>query len=95
MSVSLYEKIEAAERLREQALTHERWLMWAVARYYCSLGYKVSMKPARAGNAMVDGVAVTSEGDRIAVEVHQATISYVASDNASKRSPQATAASSS
>ena len=27
------------------------------------------MKPARAGNAMVDGVAVTPEGERIAIEV--------------------------
>jgi predicted RecB family endonuclease len=51
------------------ALTNERWLKWAVARYYRSLGYKVSMKPARAGNAMVDGVALSSEGERIAIEV--------------------------
>jgi hypothetical protein len=27
------------------------------------------MKPARAGNAMVDGVAVSPEGERIAIEV--------------------------
>jgi hypothetical protein len=27
------------------------------------------MKPARAGNAMVDGVAVTPEGERIAIEI--------------------------
>jgi hypothetical protein len=27
------------------------------------------MKPARAGNAMVDGVAFTSDGERIAIEV--------------------------
>jgi len=44
-------------------------LKWAVARYYRSLGYMVSMKPAHVGNAMVDGVAVTSEGERIAIEV--------------------------
>jgi hypothetical protein len=50
-------------------LTNERWLKWAIGRYYRSLGYKVSMKPARAGNAMVDGVAVTPEGERIAIEV--------------------------
>jgi hypothetical protein len=50
-------------------LTNERWLKWAVGRYYRSLGYKVSMKPARAGNAMVDGVALSSEGERIAIEV--------------------------
>ena len=50
-------------------MTNERWLKWAIGRYYRSLGYKVSMKPARAGNAMVDGVALSPEGDRIAIEV--------------------------
>jgi hypothetical protein len=50
-------------------LTNERWLKWAIARYYRSLGCKVSMKPARAGNAMVDGVALSPEGERIAIEV--------------------------
>jgi len=50
-------------------MTNERWLKWAVARYYRSLGYKVSMKPAHVGNAMVDGVAVSPEGERIAIEV--------------------------
>jgi len=50
-------------------LTNERWLKWAIARCYRSLGYKVSMKPARAGNAMVDGVALSPEGERIAIEV--------------------------
>ena len=50
-------------------MTNERWLKWAIGRYYRSLGYKISMKPARAGNAMVDGVAVTPEGERIAIEV--------------------------
>ena len=50
-------------------MTNEWWLKWAIGRYYRSLGYKVSMKPARAGNAFVDGVAVTSEGERIAIEV--------------------------
>ena len=44
-------------------------MKWAVARYYRSLGYKVSMKPAHVGNAMVDGVAVSPEGERIAIEV--------------------------
>jgi len=51
------------------ALTNERWLKWAVARYYRSVGYKVSMKPARVGNAMVDGVAIGPEQERIAIEV--------------------------
>jgi predicted RecB family endonuclease len=50
-------------------LTNERWLKWAIARYYHSKGYKVSMKPARVGNAMVDGVATGPEGERIAIEV--------------------------
>jgi predicted RecB family endonuclease len=50
-------------------LTNERWLKWAISRYYRSLGYKVSMKPARAGNAFVDGVALSPEGERIAIEV--------------------------
>ena len=50
-------------------MTNERWLKWAIARYYRSIGCKVSMKPARAGNAMVDGVALSPEGERIAIEV--------------------------
>jgi hypothetical protein len=50
-------------------LTNERWLRWAIVRYYRSLGHKVSMKPARAGNAMVDGIAIGPEGERIAIEV--------------------------
>jgi len=50
-------------------LTNERWLKWAVARYYRSLGYKVWMNPARAGNGMVNGVAVTDRGERVAGEV--------------------------
>lgn len=50
-------------------MTNERWLKWVVARYYRSHGYKVSMKPVRAGNAMVYGLAVGPEGERIAIEV--------------------------
>lgn len=50
-------------------MTNENWLKWAIARYYRSHGYKVSMRPARAGNAMVDGVAVGPEGERTAIEV--------------------------
>jgi hypothetical protein len=49
-------------------MTNERWLRWAIARYYRSRGYKVTMKPARVGNAMVDGVAVGLEGEGIATE---------------------------
>jgi hypothetical protein len=50
-------------------LTNERWLKWAIARYYRSHGYRVTMKPARAGNAMVDGLAVGPDGERIALEI--------------------------
>jgi hypothetical protein len=50
-------------------MTNERWLRWAIARYYRSIGYKVSMRPVRVGNAMVDGVAIGPEGERIAIEV--------------------------
>jgi len=50
------------------ALTNERWLKWAIARYYRSHGCKVGMKPARVGNAMVDGVTVSPEGERIAID---------------------------
>jgi predicted RecB family endonuclease len=56
-------------RERGRTVTNERWLKWAIARYYRSHGYKVTMKPARAGNAMVDGVAVSPDGERIAIEV--------------------------
>jgi predicted RecB family endonuclease len=50
-------------------LTNERWIKWAISHYYRSHGYKVSMKPARAGNAFVDGVALSPDGERIAIEV--------------------------
>jgi hypothetical protein len=50
-------------------MTNERWLKWAIARHYRSRGYKISMKPARAGNAFVDGVAVSPDRERIAIEV--------------------------
>jgi hypothetical protein len=51
------------------ALTNERWLKWAIARYYRSHGFRVTARPVRAGNAMVDGVAIGPEGERIAIEV--------------------------
>jgi hypothetical protein len=50
-------------------MTNERWLRWAIARYYRSHGFRVSMRPAKVGNAMVDGVAIGPEGERIAIEV--------------------------
>ena len=50
-------------------MTNQRWLKWAIARYYRSLGFKVSMKPQRAGNALVDGVVVGPDGERVAIEI--------------------------
>jgi hypothetical protein len=50
-------------------MTNERWLKWPIARYYRSQGYKVSMKPAQVGNAMVDGIAIGHEGERIVIQV--------------------------
>jgi predicted RecB family endonuclease len=50
-------------------MTNERWLRWVIARYYRSHGFRVSMQPAKVGNAMVDGVAIGPEGERIAIEV--------------------------
>jgi hypothetical protein len=50
-------------------MTNERWLRWAIARYYRSHDFQVSMKPVKVGNAMVDGVAIGPEGERIATEV--------------------------
>jgi len=50
-------------------VTNERWLKWAIARYYRSVGYRVSMRPARVGNAMIDGTAIGPEGERIGMEV--------------------------
>ena len=51
------------------ALTNERWLKWAIARYYRSHGFRVLARPVRVGNAMVDGVAFGPGGERIAIEV--------------------------
>jgi hypothetical protein len=50
-------------------MTNERWLKWAAARHYRSHGYKVYMKPVRAGNAVVDGFMIGPEGERVAIEV--------------------------
>jgi hypothetical protein len=44
-------------------------LKWAIARYYRSLGFRVSMKPVRVGNPAVYGIAIRPEGERIAIEV--------------------------
>jgi len=37
--------------------------------HFRSHGYEVTMKPARADNAMIDGVAVGPEDERIPIEV--------------------------
>lgn len=37
--------------------TNERWLRWAIAWYYRTHDFKVSMNPVKVGIAMVDGVA--------------------------------------
>jgi predicted RecB family endonuclease len=50
-------------------MTNERWLKWAIARYYRSIGYRVKMKPVRAGNAIVDAMAIGQGGERITIEV--------------------------
>lgn len=50
-------------------MTNERWPRWAIARYYRSHCFRVSMRPVRVGNAMVDGIAIGPEGERIAIEV--------------------------
>jgi predicted RecB family endonuclease len=50
-------------------VTNEHWLKWAVSRYYRKHGFRVLMKPVRTGNAVIDGVAVSSDGERIAIEV--------------------------
>jgi hypothetical protein len=50
-------------------VTNERWLRWAIARHYRSRGYKVAMKPTRAGNAVLDGLAIGPDGERVAIEV--------------------------
>lgn len=44
-------------------------MKWAIGRHYRSLGFRVSMKPVRVGNAMVDGIAVGPDHERIAIEV--------------------------
>jgi len=47
----------------------ERFLKWAVKRYYRSLGYEVRIARIRLGNTEIDGEAVASDGVRIAIEV--------------------------
>ena len=47
----------------------ERFLKWAVKRYYKSLGYKVFMRRIRLGNTEVDGEAIGQNGERTAIEI--------------------------
>jgi len=44
-------------------------LKWAVKRHYKVLGFKVSMRRIRLGNTEVDGEAIGSNGERIAIEI--------------------------
>jgi len=47
----------------------ERFLKRAVKRYYRSLGYGVRIARIRLGNTEIDGEAVGSTGERIAIEI--------------------------
>jgi len=47
----------------------ERFLKWAVKRYYRSLGYEVRIGRVRLGNTEIDGEALDQDGVRIAIEV--------------------------
>lgn len=49
-------------------MTNERWLRWAVQRYYRAQGYKVNMKGVRVGNSIIDGEA-ENDGERVALEI--------------------------
>ncbi len=44
-------------------------MKWAIARHYRRMGYRVLMRPLRAGNAMLDGLAIGPEGERVAIEI--------------------------
>ena len=44
-------------------------MKWAVKRHYKVLGFKVSMRRIRLGNTEVDGEAIGSNGERIAIEI--------------------------
>jgi len=47
----------------------ERFLKWAVRRYYRSLGSEVRIGRIRLGNTEIDGEAVGLNGEKIAIEV--------------------------
>lgn len=49
-------------------MTNERWLRWAVQRYYRTLGYKVNMKGVRVGNSIIDGEAENGR-EKVALEI--------------------------
>ena len=44
-------------------------MKWVVKRHYKVLGFKVSMRRIRLGNTEVDGEAIGSNGERIAIEI--------------------------
>jgi len=46
----------------------ERFLKWAVRRYYRQMGLKVHLKPVKLGNVEIDG-EVEGEGWKIALEI--------------------------
>lgn len=47
----------------------ERFLKWAVKRYYKSFGYGVKIARIHLGNTEIDGEAVGLDGERIAIEI--------------------------
>ena len=49
-------------------MTNERWLRWAISKYFRSKGLRVNLRGARVGNAVVDG-EVVGTGWRMAIEI--------------------------
>jgi hypothetical protein len=49
-------------------MTNERWLRWAIQRYFRTQGYKVNMKGVRVGNSIIDGEAANAS-EKIALEI--------------------------
>jgi len=52
-------------------MTNERWLRWAIQRYFRAQGYKVNMKGVRVGNSVIDGEAA-NDSEKIALEIKSA-----------------------
>jgi len=49
-------------------LLSERFLSWAVAKYFRSLGYRVSIRRIRLDHSEIDGEA-NKNGEKIAIEI--------------------------